>query len=398
MLRSIANTYITGGGLSFILWSTTEPAVALICSCLPVLRPLYTTGMAKLGSSRGPWNWYASKRSKSYGDLGGSAGKDKEKSYLGGSTLRSDETAKNKEGLSWLKTTDSEAAGGYQQMQSPISPLDKPLPPAYSPPYQEDTGYHTWTWNLLSRPRNENHSPNLTRSPKVRDSATPWQPPTWSDSGVHTSVSAGRRIKRKNSPPRLKTHTPILDTRPQPQSQFSDWNSPPRTAKSHLIKWARPSPMQSPRSDCDSWASPSLIPTRHISKRDIHPANRISSIDSNSPILPSKPRPVARVETESTERLTPPKLNIRTANNSPAPPTPLRKPSPPTNEGRNSRRRANSHIADWAESHAMGSPRGRSNSDETLWPSVAPTDVGLGLEPKGYTAGGKAMYWLPIRR
>lgn len=65
----------SGGALAFIVWSTTEPAVALICACLPVLRPLYTTGLAKLNSTRASWGRYHSRKSGSYVTTGNSTSK-----------------------------------------------------------------------------------------------------------------------------------------------------------------------------------------------------------------------------------------------------------------------------------------------------------------------------------
>ena len=48
-------------GVSFIIWSVTEPAVALICACLPTLRPLF----------RGALN-VATSHSRSWGRTNGS--------------------------------------------------------------------------------------------------------------------------------------------------------------------------------------------------------------------------------------------------------------------------------------------------------------------------------------
>ena len=40
--------------LKFIIWSTTEPTVALICACLPPMRKLFTTRIAKVSSYVSP--------------------------------------------------------------------------------------------------------------------------------------------------------------------------------------------------------------------------------------------------------------------------------------------------------------------------------------------------------
>lgn len=40
----------SGKALNFIIWSTTEPTVALICACLPAMRKLFTARVAKRSS------------------------------------------------------------------------------------------------------------------------------------------------------------------------------------------------------------------------------------------------------------------------------------------------------------------------------------------------------------
>ena len=41
-----------GGGVAFACWSTTEAAVALLCACLPVLRPIFKGAYARFSSVR----------------------------------------------------------------------------------------------------------------------------------------------------------------------------------------------------------------------------------------------------------------------------------------------------------------------------------------------------------
>ena len=48
------------GGFAFITWSITEPAVGLICACLPISRPLYRLGVGKIGAG---WAKLRNKRS-----------------------------------------------------------------------------------------------------------------------------------------------------------------------------------------------------------------------------------------------------------------------------------------------------------------------------------------------
>ena len=350
--------------MAFILWSTTEPAVGLICSCLPVLRPLYITGLTKLGSSRG-WKWYASKTSRSYGYSAGSSGRDKDKSHLTGNTLRSALTFKNKKDKTWFTAMESEMGGPYEEMKaSPISPLDKPLPPAYTPRQEEDTGYHTWSWNLLSRPRNENTAPKLTRSPTARDSAPPVTTRTSSRAGNNSILASGASFKGKVFSSRLKTHTPILDRDQQSSTQSDRWRSPPLTVESSPSKWR--SPTQSPKSEADSWTSPSLVPTRRVSTRGAL-QEPISESTNDAFALPSRPRATARVE--SSERTSPPKLRIRTQDNI------LPTPALPPKFGSGDSYPGWSHgTRDGAVSRAVaeGSPRPRSNSGGTMWPSTEP--------------------------
>ena len=47
------------GGFSFILWSTAEAAVALMCTCLPLLRPLFTACFVRSSpriQKKGAWS------------------------------------------------------------------------------------------------------------------------------------------------------------------------------------------------------------------------------------------------------------------------------------------------------------------------------------------------------
>ncbi len=318
LLPSTSHLYIThqrtlDGALGLVLWSTTEPAVALICSCLPVMRPLYTTGLKRLGSSRG-WTWNMSKRSKTSDYSTGSSGQDKEDSNMTGSTLRSPITTKTKNDKFYWKITDAEISGPYQEMHSPNLPLDKPLPPAYSPRQEEDTGYHTWSWNLLSRPRSENKAPKLTRSPTVRDSAVPWRSPISPETGVRTTVSGGK-WSNKITPIHLKTKSPPPTKFPYPRRQFDNWSSLPDNARTSLSQ-KRP-PLQIPKGGATiSAPPPSPAPLRHVAKCDVRHRSIAGSPDGGF-ILPPKPRSVARTENE--ERIKPPKLTVRTADDSSPP-------------------------------------------------------------------------------
>lgn len=52
------------GGLNFVIWSTTEPAVALICACLPITRNILASSISKISScNRNGWLCFG--RSKS---------------------------------------------------------------------------------------------------------------------------------------------------------------------------------------------------------------------------------------------------------------------------------------------------------------------------------------------
>ena len=320
------------------------------------------TGIVKLGSSRG-WTWYTSKRSRSYSSSADSSKREREKSNLAESTMRSPAAPKPKNHKVWLKTTETEMTGPYEEVHSPISPLDNPLPPSYSPRRDEDVGYHTWSWNLLSRPRNEKNAPKLTRSPTARDSATPWKPPNVPSVESRTTVS-GRKPKENSSLPRSKIHIPSPDESLKPRSQLDSWSSVPRTAKATP---SRPrSLVPGSISDNDSRASPSSLPTRHVSQCAVRQRSGPVSPDGSF-IVPSRPRPIARIE--SNERITPPKLKIRTQNNTPLPPTPPSKitsPSSYTSQHQGFRDGAVSR----AEEPAL--PRMRSDSGETVWPHVIP--------------------------
>lgn len=55
------------GALNFIIWSTTEPAVALICACLPITRSLLASYINKISSSFNNRSWFCLGRSPSPG-------------------------------------------------------------------------------------------------------------------------------------------------------------------------------------------------------------------------------------------------------------------------------------------------------------------------------------------
>ena len=66
---SIATDGFQSGALAFTVWSTSEPAVGLVCACLPVMAPLYLTLVARISKS---WSWVTSRqnsRSSNSGNL-----------------------------------------------------------------------------------------------------------------------------------------------------------------------------------------------------------------------------------------------------------------------------------------------------------------------------------------
>ncbi|MCJ1453226.1 hypothetical protein MMC28_003572 [Mycoblastus sanguinarius] len=50
----LSPNFLSTGLPAFTIWSTTEPAVGLMCACLPCLRPLFTKTYAKISALRGP--------------------------------------------------------------------------------------------------------------------------------------------------------------------------------------------------------------------------------------------------------------------------------------------------------------------------------------------------------
>lgn len=355
------------GGFTLILWSAIEPAVAFICSCLPVLRTLYTHGVAKLGS-RTPWSWYSSKRSA------GPVSKDPNNLNYTGTTLRSDLTAKNVDEKSWLKMADPEVAvqpmDGSSEALSPTSPLEKPLPPAYTPNLERDTGYHTWSWNLLSRLRDEHIAPSLTRASLIKETGTPWRndgsksPEKKTTSGFFTRFSS----KSAEQASALPFHEPKTDQPIKPDRQELTISPPSRnSAKNSLgIRVTRPSSPEkrSHSNSYDSWASPSSVPPKKFF---------LSDADKQ----PARPKPVARLESSDggEPSMVPPKLAIRTkttltcmtsttssssSSEWPAPPLPLNSTSTGTTTTTISAdqdhhqhpafKRTNSHVSDLAVS------------------------------------------------
>ena len=340
-----------------ILWSTTEPAVALICSCLPVLRPLYTTGLKRLGASRG-WNWYSSKRSKTSDYSPGASSRDKQNTNLSGSTVRSPITPGAKHVKFWSHVNDSEMSRPYEEIHSPDLHLDKPLPPAYSPRQEEDTGYHTWSWNLLSRPRHEEKAPKLTRSPTVKNGAISWRSPTSPETGVRTTVSGGF-WGNKISPLRFKSQPSKQSKPPNPRSRSDNWGASAGTAMSSISKaW---SPIPNLSGDVYTHPAPSpLPPMRHVSKCDVR--HHSTGSPEGGFLLPPKPRPIAWIESE--ERTAPPRLTVRTAS-SPPPNSPSSFAGPGAHNSWN----CDPRLVVSDQSRERMTPGARRGSDVTLWPA-----------------------------
>ena len=279
--------------------------------------------------------------------------------------MRSPAKTKSKHHKGWLTTTETEITGPYEQMHSPISPLDKPLPPAYSPRQEEDVGYHTWSWNLLSRPRNERNAPRLTRSPTTRDNTAPWRSPSLPNADIRTTMTSGKCNGTENiTSPRVKTSTPATKATPDLHNQLDKWSSPPWTANTTHSQMQ--SPAHSPKSDASSWASPSFVLRRHVSQCDVR-QRLVPGLPDDGFVPLSRPRAMAPIE--SNERKTPPKLRIRTQNNNTpplAPPSQILSPSSCTDQDYGLRDDAVSRVGE----HAL--PRMRSESDETVWPYVVP--------------------------
>ena len=293
------------------MWSTTEPAAALICCCLPVLRPLYTRGLKKLGPSHA-WSSYISRRAKTNELPTGSF--DKDSAIMTGKTWRSPTPAQAKKGKPWSKTADTEMSGTYEEMFTPLHTLNKPLPPAYSPRQEEEEkiSHHTWSLNLLSRSKDERKSPKLTMPPTVRDSVAPWRSPTSPETGVRTTVTSGK-WGDKVAPIRLKTQKSTSKKSSSQQSQLDNWTSPSWTAKTSISQTI--SLVPNPRGPTTPVISPSTsMPIRHVVTADErHPSTPRSP--EGGFILPPKPQP--RIESEGT---VPPRSILRTANRSVPPP------------------------------------------------------------------------------
>ena len=324
-----------------------------------MLRPLYISGFAKI-TSRGPWSWYQSRKSKSYGTSGGSggtsgsSGKNGAQSDLTEPTLRSVPNTISLEKKSWLKSSDAEIGvrpldDPYSNASSPISPLDKPLPPAYAPPGHGDTGYHTWSWNLLSRPRDENKTPSLSRRTLIEENGHPFR-----ISSTYPDRSTSKRVptipfRSKSSsncctPPQLKTHTPILDrdpaphdrtqhdplspTPPPPFSPGSFGPAPPQTP--YPLTWRDPKSGSGSSSPAAAPPPPPIPPHRNhshsfsynyyakaVSDRSVALPSPLDSPVSSAPTNPARPKPVARTESrlgrgqEAGSRRVP-KLSVRT--------------------------------------------------------------------------------------
>lgn len=276
--------------------------MAIICSCLPVLRPLYTHGFAKIGS-RTPWSRLSSKRSEQYGSHGTpgrSRNKDQTDTNYTGTTLKSDGDPQNTDDKKWFDATDAEIGFARSDersaTQSPVSPLDKPLPPAYTE-CQGDTAYHTWTWNLLSRPRDERKSPTLTRQTIIKETGYPWRESihTASSSRNHVPAATSRSLTGTSDsyPLRLETHTPILDRSPNASSSQQPWSAGNTSTN------ASPTP--------SSFSRP-------LSKRS---SLSMRPLPLNSSQQPARPKPVAREDRVGPRSTSAPKLAVRSQPSSP---------------------------------------------------------------------------------
>ena len=123
------------GIINFAIWSTAEPTVALICACLPVMRPLFVS-ITKAISSTGSW------RTSSWGWSRG--GKPPSKSAGGGSasskTLTNNSVTSGGRAYGREKRADSGFGNSHpyvkvettiesheMELRSPLSPL----PPSY---------------------------------------------------------------------------------------------------------------------------------------------------------------------------------------------------------------------------------------------------------------------------
>ena len=361
------------GGLTFVIWSTVEPGVAIICSCLPVLRPLYSKGIARFGF-HGPWAKYLSKRSQSYGTPRASR-KEHQRSSLTGTTLRSQDAIKHPDDKSWLKISDTElgirAVENPSGAQSPISPLDKPLPPAYEPP-EGDTAYHTWTWNLLNRERDEVKAPTLSRATMIKENGHPWKiepvqtKPEKKKERQSKRISFKRFTSRLGPAPRLETHTPILDRSPNPTVPVSpDCRNPPLGFRRHSLERRRSDVHASTAQpgSANSGRAKGSSPSPYFSSPTVRSRPLFHPGPLNDPAQPSKPKPVARENIDIAQRVDPPRLTVRSSSTTSPPIHQLPSldgvaPTITTTTQTRPRNNSHSHVSD----QVMLLPLSRSNS------------------------------------
>ena len=159
----------TRGLLTFAIWSTVEPAVALICACLPVMRPLFISILKVIPSSRlGSWprSWTRSSSSRSGPKprMGSpSAGSEKtltnNSTGGGGSEGRGMGKAGAFGGVGKGLRADSFNMQGYSKVETTIEAkeVERPSPP---PP--------TYSLPIMKRFNSRGHLGNFAR-PTARD-------------------------------------------------------------------------------------------------------------------------------------------------------------------------------------------------------------------------------------
>ena len=129
----IATQGFKSGAFAFVIWSTTEPAVGLICACLPVMRPLYTTGLRKFSSSWA-FSWTRSWTRSRKSSLFPSSGYSKDLSNATTAVDKSiDKTQVGEPETSWYSHHPAKSSRGSSKHDTSNLSLSisKPLPPIY---------------------------------------------------------------------------------------------------------------------------------------------------------------------------------------------------------------------------------------------------------------------------